>query len=275
MLPVFLTLATLVAVGLMVAVLLRMGRRHDDLQAEFERLKVVQRDMSTDVRTRLDEGSKTWEAVESEVKPKLQQLEALEPSVADLSAALAENLPALSDARQRLEAVEERTTGTESRVTAALEANTSEAGERFERIEEAVRTLRNAADERLADLAGRVTSLEDRTPEATSDSPLEDTSNRGADEPVLVTVGAGRAPQPAAATTPPPIPASSARSAVRDSRNAVRDSRNAVQGETGSRSAGAGTAASGTTDASGKGSGTWVLIMVAVAIGLVALVVTL
>ena len=199
MLPVLLTLATLVAVGLMVMVLVRMGKRYDDLQAEFDRLKVVQRDMSTDVRTRLDEGTKTWEAVESEVKPRLTQLEALEPSVADLSSALEENLPAMAEARQRLEAVEERSTGTESRVTAALEAASTEQGERFERIEEAVRTLRNAADERLADLAARVTSLEET---ATAPSPEPESA---------FTVPAGLVDEDEDdSPAPPPLPGGSA-----------------------------------------------------------------
>ena len=208
MVPVLLTLATLVAVGLMVVVLLRMGKRYDDLRAEFDRLKVVQRDMSTDVRTRLDEGSKTWEAVEEEVKPRLTQLEALEPSVADLSAALEENLPALSEARQRLESVEEKAAGTESRVTAAIEAGATETAERCDRIEEAVRTLRNAADERLADLAGRVAALEEAAPspepalvgaEDEDDSvvppplPFAVTSSAGSqDTPARGTSGAGR-----------------------------------------------------------------------------------
>ena len=204
MLPILLTLATLIAVGLMVAVLLRMGKRYDTLQAEFDRLKVVQRDMSTDVRARLDEGTKTWEAVEEEVKPRLTQLEALEPSVADLSAALEENLPALSEARQRLESVEEKAAGTESRVTAAIEAGATETAERCDRIEEAVRTLRNAADERLADLAGRVAALEEA---ATSPEPAlvgaedEDDSVVPPPLPVAVTTSAGSQDTPARGTS--------------------------------------------------------------------------
>ena len=204
MVPVLLTLATLVAVGLMVVVLLRMGKRYDDLRAEFDRLKVVQRDMSTDVRTRLDEGSKTWEAVEEEVKPRLTQLEALEPSVADLSAALEENLPALSEARQRLESVEEKAAGTESRVTAAIEAGATETAERCDRIEEAVRTLRNAADERLADLAGRVAALEEAAPSpepALVGAEDEDDSVVPPPLPVAVTTSAGSQDTPARGTS--------------------------------------------------------------------------
>ena len=232
MLPVLLALATLVAVGLMVVVLLRMGKRYDDLQAEFDRLKVVQRDMSTDVRTRLEEGSKTWEAVESEMKPRLA---ALEPSVADLTASLEENLPALSEARRRLEAAEGRVEETESRVAAALETSATEAGERFERIEEAVRTLRNAADERLADLAGRVTALE----EAATAAPGE--VHASEPEPALVHVGAEDDDEPAA---PPPIP----------------------------RHRGSATGSPGTESRGTSGTGRWVLIVLAVAIGLIALV---
>ncbi len=233
MLPALMLVATLVAIGLMIAVVYRMGIRLQTLQDDFDRLKVVQRDMSTDVRARLDEGSKTWESVETEVRPKLQQLEALEPSVADLSAALEENLPALSDARKRLEAVEQRTENTESRVTAALEASTTDAGERFDRVEEAVRTLRNAADERLADVAGRVEALE----EAATAAPAE---------PVFAAVGAveeadASTPEPREerGSRPPPVPG---------------------EREGGRRR---------------KGAGHWVLIVLAVAIGVVALVAAL
>ncbi len=161
MLVPLMLLAALVAIGLLLTVMIRMARRFEDLTAEQERMKVVQRDMGSDVRTRLDEGAKTWESVEGEIRPKLEHLERLEPSVADLSASLAENLPALAEARQRLEAVEDATQGTESRVTAALEAGANETAERCERIEDAVRTLRNAADERLADVTARITALEE------------------------------------------------------------------------------------------------------------------
>lgn len=233
MLPILLTIATLVAVGLMLVVLVRMGKRYDALQADFDRLKVVQRDMSTDVRTRLDEGTKTWEAVESEVKPRLTELEALEPSVADLASALEENLPALAEARRRLEAVEEKSAGTEARVSAALEASATEAGERLERIEDAVRTLRNAADERLAELAGRVTALEEA-----ATAPLH--AADGETPPAFaVPAGVGAAEDDDETAVPPPIPGSSRR---------------------------------GSRGTSGSGAGRWVLIAVLVAIGVVAIV---
>jgi chromosome segregation ATPase len=169
MLPVLLLIATLVVVGLLVAVLLRMGARFDAMRAEVERLRVVQRDMSSDVRARLEEGARSWESVDSEVRPRLDQLE---PSVADLSASLDEHLPALATAHKRLEEVEARTAEaeartaeTEARVVRALETGSEEEEERFERLEAAVRTLRNAADERLADLAARVSTLESRSEE--------------------------------------------------------------------------------------------------------------
>lgn len=157
MLPALLLIATLVVVGLLVVVLFRMGGRFDGLRDELERLRVVQRDMSSDVRARLDEGARSWESVEAEVRPRLDQLE---PSVADLSASLDEHLPALATAHKRLEEVEARATETEARVVRALETGSEEDEERFERIEAAVRTLRNAADERIADLAARVGALE-------------------------------------------------------------------------------------------------------------------
>ena len=194
MLPALLLVATLVVVGLLVIVLFRMGARLDALRSELERLRVVQRDMSSDVRARLDEGARTWESVEAEVRPRLDQLE---PSVADLSATLDEHLPALSDGHKRLEAVEARTTETEARVVRALETGAEEQEERFDRVEAAVRTLRNAADERLADLAARVSTLETQTePEADPDvdDPVAfelDAANgdvEGEDEPQLVAV---------------------------------------------------------------------------------------
>ncbi len=163
MLPALLLVATLVVVGLLVMVLFRMGARVDALRSELERLRVVHRDMSSDVRTRLNEGARTWESVDAEIRPRLDQLE---PSVADLSASLEEHLPALGDANKRLEEVESRSAETEARVVQALEAGREEDGERFERVEAAVRTLRNAADERLVDLAARVGALESRAEEA-------------------------------------------------------------------------------------------------------------
>ena len=199
MFPARLRAATLIVVGLLIVVLFRMGGRFDALRAELERMRVVQRDMSSDVRARLDEGARTWESVEAEVRPRLEQLE---PSVADLSAALDENLPALSEARARLEEVEGRVADTEARVVTALEAGTEEGAERFERVEAAVRTLRNAADERLADLAARVTVLESAPdaegsesihPEAAAfdDAPGDDAPGDDAEtDGDLVTIGA-------------------------------------------------------------------------------------
>lgn len=163
MLPALLVVATLVVVGLLLVVIFRLGGRLDGLRADIERLRVVQRDMSSDVRARLDEGARSWESVESEVRPRLDHLE---PSVADLSAALEENLPALSEARARLEGMESRVAEAEASLATALETGDHDQGERFERIEAAVRTLRNAADERLAELATRVTGLEDVAEEA-------------------------------------------------------------------------------------------------------------
>ena len=233
MLPVLLTLATLVAVGLMVAVLVRMGKRYDALQAEFDRLKVVQRDMSTDVRSRLDEGTRTWEAVESELRPRIEAIDPLKASIQEMRTALDENLPALGEARRRLEAVEEQGAGTEARVTAALETAAQDVDARFDRIEEAVRTLRNAADERLADLAGRVSALEDAS------------AAPGEPAPVAVGVAAEEAEDDGLA--PPPLPTSSSR---------VASTPDAPSTEETSRG----------TSAAGR----WVLIALLLAIGLVA-----
>ncbi len=71
MFPALLLVATLIVVGLLIVVLFRMGARMDGLRAELERMRVVHRDMSSDVRARLDEGARTWESVEAEVRPPL------------------------------------------------------------------------------------------------------------------------------------------------------------------------------------------------------------
>jgi DNA repair exonuclease SbcCD ATPase subunit len=161
MLPALLLLGTLIALGLMLALLARQQKRHADLQAQVARLEVVQRDMGRDVRARLEDGARTWASIETDVQPRLDQIE---PSLADLSAALEENLPALREARRRLEAVEARAEETHTRVAAALETAGEESAARFARLEEAVRTLRDAADERLADLAARLGALEQGPP---------------------------------------------------------------------------------------------------------------
>ena len=186
MLPALLLAATLVVVGLLIAVLVRLGARFEGLKAELERLRVVQRDMSSDVRARLDEGARTWESVEAEMRPRLAQLE---PSVADLSAALEENLPALSEARSRLEDVEGRVSATEARVYTALETGAQEGEERFERIEAAVRTVRDAADERLADLAARVHALEAATEDGRGTPEAREDEEPAALEPVGAAAG--------------------------------------------------------------------------------------
>jgi chromosome segregation ATPase len=231
--------ASLVAIGLLLTVMIRMGRRFDELTAEQERMKVVQRDMTSDVRTRLDEGAKTWASVEGEIRPKLEHLERLEPSVADLSALLEENLPALAEARQRLEAVEQASQGTESRVTAALEAGASETDERCERIENAVRTLRNAADERLADVTARVSTLEDAV--SARVTALEEAVTAPPEQ-----VEAAR--EAISSVTPPPIPG-----------GAEERRRHASRG----------------TELAGRGRGGWLLVALVLIGGLVALVATL
>ena len=156
------------ALALLVLIYWRTAQRYQGLQDEVERLRVVQRDMSSDVRARLEEGAKTWEHVEREMRPRLEQLE---PSVADLSAALQENLPALNEARARPVAVEGRIARAEADLRAALEGGEERAEERAERIEQAVRTLRNAADERLAELSARVAQLETPPEPVPADEP--------------------------------------------------------------------------------------------------------
>jgi len=163
MMPALLLVGTLVVVALFVLLAFRLGSRLGGVSAEIDRLRVVQRDMSSDVRARLDEGARSWASVERDLRPRLDQLE---PSVADLGAVLDEHLPALSDARSRLESVEQRVAAACARLDAALDTALEgepegERDQRFERIEEAVRTLRHATDERLADLGDRLRALED------------------------------------------------------------------------------------------------------------------
>ncbi|MDA1194822.1 MAG: hypothetical protein O2894_06525 [Planctomycetota bacterium] len=176
MLPALALLGTLVAVGLMIAILIRQGGRTDALHAEVERMKVAQRDTATDVRARLEAGAETWAQVENEMRPRLAALEALEASVADLGASLDENLPALIEARTRLEAVEGRADDVEAQVAAklgtdAFEAAARESEDRIQRVEQALRTLRDAADARLADLAARLSVVEAHAANAEPDAP--------------------------------------------------------------------------------------------------------
>ncbi len=173
-----LLVGTLTVVVLLLVVIFRLGTRLDGVRAEVERLRVVHRDMSSDVRTRLEEGARSWASLDTDLRPRLEQLE---PAVADLGAALDENLPALSDARGRLEGVEQRVAAACERLDIALASDTQEQEQRFERIEEAVRTLRHAADERLADLGDRLRALEDmrESPRETSAGGVPRARSRG------------------------------------------------------------------------------------------------
>ena len=99
MLPTILLIAGLFALALLVVLYWRTAQQIARLKAEAERLRVVQRDLTTDVRSRLEEGARTWESVEHEVRPRLDQLE---PSVADITATLEEHLPGMGEARERL-----------------------------------------------------------------------------------------------------------------------------------------------------------------------------
>lgn len=166
------------ALALLVLIYWRTAQRYEGLRDEVDRLQVVQRDMSSDVRTRLEEGEKVLDHVEHEIRPRLERLE---PSVADLSSTLQENLPTLTEARERLEAMEGRVAEAEAEVRAALSTGKEKAEARSERIENAVRTLRNAADERLADLGARLTQLET---DAAERVPSED-DDEGTQEPQL------------------------------------------------------------------------------------------
>jgi chromosome segregation ATPase len=145
------------ALVLLLVLFWRLAQRIAAQQEAVERLQVVQRDMNNDVRARLDEGARTWESVEHEMRPRIDQLE---PSVADLAASLAEHLPVMGEARRRLERVEERAAEIDATQREGLEQHARETRERIERIEEAVRALRDAADGQLAELARRVDARE-------------------------------------------------------------------------------------------------------------------
>lgn len=170
---------TLTVAGCALALLLflywRAAQAHTRLRDEVERLHVQQRDMTADIRARLEDGAMARDQIEGEMRPRL---DVLEPSVADLSATLDENLPTLKESRARLESVETRVAQAEAELRAALEASDQAAGERAERIEQAVRTLRNAADERLADLGARMGRLEGDAGPALGDEP-----NAGSESP--------------------------------------------------------------------------------------------
>ena len=199
------------ALVLLVIIYWRTAQRYEALKADVDRMQVVQRDMTTDVRSRLEEGARGWDRVESELTPRLDRLE---PSLADLSATLDENLPALTEARARLEKLEAEFEAVEADLRSAHASGAQEAIERAGRIEAAVRTLRNAADERLADLSARITALEpEPAPEA--DEQEEERAAEGADvawvdahpasdEVALVVSSAdGDAPSGAGRGTPP------------------------------------------------------------------------
>lgn len=154
------------ALALLLVLYWRTSQRILEMRDTVERLKVMTRDMSADVRARLDEGSRTWENVEHEMRPRIEQLE---PTVADLSATLDEHLPAMGEARSRLERMEERTAEMQGSLQEKLDREALAQAERLARIEDAVRTLRDAADERLSDVAARVTALEAPPPEPAAD----------------------------------------------------------------------------------------------------------
>ncbi len=162
--------AGLVALALLLVLYWRTSQRIVEMRDTIERLKVMTRDMSADVRARLDEGSRNWENVEHEIRPRVEQIE---PALADLSSTLEEHLPAMGEARSRLDrmeaqAAEQQTalqTELQSEFRQMLDREALAQAERLARIEEAVRTLRDAADERLSDVATRVAALEEPSPE--------------------------------------------------------------------------------------------------------------
>lgn len=172
--PALLLAAGLLALVLLLVLYWRTAQQIALLKAESERLRVVQRDMSADVRARLDEGARTWESVEHEMRPRLDQLE---PSLADLTATIEEHLPGVGEARQRVEdlatrltALEERYAEVEGELRETLGAGVAETGVRFEHVEGAIRTLRDAADQQLADVQGRVATLEEAAATAAAEA---------------------------------------------------------------------------------------------------------
>jgi chromosome segregation ATPase len=159
----------LVALVLLVMLFWRAAGQIAELNGTISRLEVVQRDMTSDVRRRLQEGAETWESVESDIRPRVDQLET---AVADLGASVEENLPAMTEARRRLVRVEERVAEVAAAVQEGLGAAEETTNARLERIEEAIRTLRDAADGRLGEIGERLSALE-TPPEPEPGSPPE------------------------------------------------------------------------------------------------------
>lgn len=181
MMPAILLGAGLVALALLLALYWRTSQRIAEMNETMERLKVMQRDMTADVRARLDEGARAWENVEHEMRPRVEQLE---PAIADLSSTLEEHLPAMGEARTRLKEVEEHAAA----MQAKLEREAKVSSERIDRIEDAVRTLRDAADERLADAASLLDSVAARV------ATLEEGDAVAGEDPVAAVEAATDAP---------------------------------------------------------------------------------
>jgi len=155
------------ALALLVVIYWRAARRTEALQGDLKRLQVLQRDMSSDVRSRLEEGARSWNAVERDLLPRL---DAIEPSLADLSAALEENLPTLAKSGARLERLEGKLAQMEADLGSARQESGEAAGQ-AECLEAALRSLRNGVEERLADLSARLQALEAPIFEAAPDGP--------------------------------------------------------------------------------------------------------
>ena len=199
---IYIAIGAVVGLALLLAMYLKLVKRHEKLVEDVARIKKAHRDVATDTRSRVEEAAanvharleekaveiqhrldETMEQVEyvrTDLRPRIEQLE---PAVADLSAKVEERIPVVNEAGARVERVEERLTqaedkaaeaarqsedaserlaANEARVAELIGTQAGEQGTRIERMEEAVRVLRNTTEERLRELAERVSTLEER-----------------------------------------------------------------------------------------------------------------
>jgi DNA repair exonuclease SbcCD ATPase subunit len=198
--PTLLLVAGLLAVLLLVVLYARGAQRLTVLRAQVERMQVVQRDMTADVRARLEQGATAWTTVDRDLKPRLDGIEA---SQAELAATLDAQLPALGEVRSRLATLEERVPELEADLRHAAGGRSEAIDARLDQMAEEVRALRIAHDERVAAVAARVVKLEragaeaSRSPapatapaadalaaaEAAADAPATFGASRGRKEP--------------------------------------------------------------------------------------------
>ena len=170
-------LGAALAVALLLAFQLRLAQRFRTLDLEVQRLNKAHKDGTLDARSRLEEATKSLEALEESVTPKLAALEPhlfdaaarldeLEERVAALAPALeaagrreAQSSEVLEDARSRLEQAEAeaRTVGERFGV---VEEGVRDAANRLEQAEGGLDRLRSTLDERLDELVRRVGALE-------------------------------------------------------------------------------------------------------------------